>query len=341
MSPAPRPLGRVLLTGVPGWLTTAMLDSLRDQPPHGLTAVRCMVQPDFLPAARERPVQLPVPVEYVAADLRDDGSLAEAAKGVDTIFHAAGILHVRRTRDWYNINTAGTRRLLDGALAGGVTRFVNVSSNAAAGRSDSRERLLTEDDPPMPLSHYGRSKWLAEELLNAAADQIEVVNLRPCMFYGPPVPTRHVEIYKRIIHGKMPLVGSGDYARSLSHIDNLVQGCRLAMSHPAAKGETYYLSDRRTYTTKKVVEAMAAACGVAPRYLRLPAIVGPIAFAGDITLAAMQLYWQTLHLVGESHWHVGVSCEKAVRELGYDPKVEIDEGMKGAVEWCRRQGLLN
>lgn len=79
---------------------------------------------------------------------------------------------------------------------------------------------------------------------------------------------------------------------------------------------------------------------VQPRYMRLPALVGPIAFAGDIALASMQLYWQTLHLVGESHWHVGVSCEKAMRELGYDPKVEIEVGMKGAVDWCRKKGLL-
>ncbi|GMU34710.1 MAG: NAD-dependent epimerase/dehydratase family protein [Planctomycetia bacterium] len=340
MSPAPRPLGRLLLTGVPGWLTTALLDSLRDDPPAGLTAVRCMVLPHDLTRASAQPGQLPVPVEYVAADLRDEKALIEATKGVDTIFHAAGILHVRRTRDWYEINTEGTRRLLNGAISGGAGRFVNISSNAAAGRSDSRDRLMVESDPPKPLSHYGRSKWHAERLLNDAGGRIEVVHLRPCMFYGPPVPQRHVEIYKRIIHGKMPLVGSGDYARSLSHIDNLIQGCRLALTHPAAKGQTYYIADRRTYTTKIVTDAMAAACGVEPRYLRLPAMVGPIAFAGDIVLASMQLYWQTLHLVGESHWHVGVSCEKAMRELGYDPKVEIEAGMKGAVDWCRWMGLL-
>jgi len=52
------------------------------------------------------------------------------------------------------------------------------------------------------------------------------------MFYGPPVPARHVEIYERIQHARMPLIGHGNYARSLrGHIDNLALGC---ISHDAS-----------------------------------------------------------------------------------------------------------
>src|SRR4051812_24070812 len=106
-----RPVGRLLVTGVPGWLTDALLDSLRREPPAGLTAVRCLVQPGPGPAAVAWD-ETPFPMERVTADLRDAASLAAAARGVDTVLHAAGVLHVGRTRDWYDVNTRGTMRLL-------------------------------------------------------------------------------------------------------------------------------------------------------------------------------------------------------------------------------------
>lgn len=317
-----------------------MLRSLADHPPEGLGRVRCLVAPAMAcdEAALRREYGLDI--EVVRADLRDGEALGRAVAGMDSVLHGAAILHVRRPREWYDINTTGTRVLAEAAAAAGVTRFVHISSNAAGGRSHARDHLLTEDQPAKPMSHYGRSKQQAEQAVNALSARMETVNLRPCMFYGPPVPLRHIEIYRRIIAGRMPLVGSGDYARSVVHIDNLIQCCRLALTHPAAAGQTYYVADREVQTTRSVVEAMARALGVPPRFLPLPRLVAPLAYVGDMTLAACGLYWQTLHLVGEADWHVGVSIAKAERELGYAPVVTLDQGLAQAIAWCREHGHL-
>jgi len=335
-----RPLGGLLVTGVPGWLTSALLEDIAGRPPGGLSFVRCLVHPAMQTHARRALDALELDAEIVLGDLRDPDTLAAATRGVQTILHAAGLVHVRRTRDWYEVNTRGTQRLVEASLRNGVERFVYISSNAAAGRAEKPGRILTEADPPRPRSHYGRSKLLAEQALLRQAGELEAVVLRPCMFYGPPVPARHVEVYQRILDGRMPLVGHGRFARSLSYIDNLVQGCRLALAHPVAAGEVYYITDQPVYTTRQIVEAMAQALGCPLRLLRLPRAVGPVAHAVDQALAAAGIYWQTLHLVGESDWHVGVSCEKAMRELGYRPRVELHEGMRRAVQWCFAQGLL-
>jgi len=138
----------------------------------------------------------------------------------------------------------------------------------------------------------------------------------------------------------MPLVGGGGYARSLSHVDNVLQGLGLALRSSAANGHVFNIADAEVYTTRRVVEAMAGALGVRPRYLPLPAVAAKAAYGVDWLVAAFGRYQQEIHLVGESDWNVGVSIEKARRVLGYEPKVTIDDGMRGAVEWCRAQGLL-
>jgi nucleoside-diphosphate-sugar epimerase len=256
------------------------------------------------------------------------------------VVHAAGIIHVRRTEDWYRINAGGTRALLEAAAAAGVKRFVFISTNAVGGRSESRDHLMCETDPDRPISHYGRSKLDAEQAVRAFGSRMETVILRPCMFYGPPVPARHVEIYRRIRTSRMPLVGDGGYARSLTHIENLVHACRLALTERAAVGQTYYICDEPVYTTRSVMEGMAEALGVPLRVVRLPASAASLALGVDLALAASGVYWQTVHLLSEANWHVGCSCAKAMHELGYKPAMSLRKGMKGAVEWCRGRGLL-
>lgn len=325
----------LLLTGYPGWLGNRLLESLLADPLPGLETVRCLVlKSPASPALPDSKVQ----VEFVEADLMDSASLERACTGCDTIIHAAGILHPRRTKDWYDVNTEGTKKLLAAAQAGGGERFVFVSSNAAAGSAASFDQLLTEAMPAKPRSHYGRSKWLAEEIVNKAA--IDSVILRPCMFYGPPVPPRHTDIYQRIKTGKMPMVGDGNYRRSVTHIESLIQACRLAATTPGIAGETFYIADAEPATTREIVEAMATALEAKPRYLYLPALIAKVAHLTDNILASVGIYWRDMHLLGEADWHVGVSIEKARKLMNYQPEKSLNEGMAEAIAWCREEGLI-
>jgi nucleoside-diphosphate-sugar epimerase len=333
---------RLAVTGVPGWLTHALLRSLRDDPPaDGDAAATALVHRDVVVDERLR-AEYPNVTAWLPFDLASPGDLRPLLEGAQTVVHAAGIIHVRKPSDWDRVNTDGTIALAAAAKAAGVKRFVFLSSNAAGGASASASEVLTEDVPARPLSRYGLSKLRAEDALHALHEpgRFEAVSLRPSMFYGPPVPQRHVDVYRRVKTGRMPLVGNGDYRRSVTHVDNLVQAVRLAMDKPQAAGQRYYVVDDEIATTRSIVEAMAEALGVVPRYIRLPALAGSLAYAADRALEAAGVYSAPVHLVGESNWHVAISSAKARRELGYAPARSLREGMREAVEWCVRTGKL-
>lgn len=332
--------GTLLVTGTPGWLADAFLSSLRQESLSGVTHVRCLVQTSNSFDDLDPTNRWGIEAEVVRGNLLDVESLRRAVAGAEMVVHAAAIMHVRRIEDFYAINTQGTRNLAWAAANAGVRRFVYLSTNAAAGKSAAAGRLVDESDPDKPLSHYGRSKWLGERWLFEAPGPMERTVLRPCMFYGPPVPQRHVDVYRRIACGRMPLVGGGDYSRSLTYIANLIQGVRLALSRPSAAGQIYNIADAQPYTTRQVTEAMARALGVTPRYIPLPALTASVAYRADCLLSTLGLYQQAIHLLGEANWNVGVSIEKARRELGYAPQVAIEEGMKAAMRWCQEQGML-
>ena len=332
---------RLAVTGVPGWLTHVFLRSLRETPLAGMETVTALVHGAVVVDERLR-TAYPNVAAWLPFDLAAPGDLRGRLEGAETVVHAAGIIHVRRPSEWERVNTRGTVALAVAAKAAGVRRFVFLSSNAAGGASGPGAGVLTEEDPPRPLSRYGLSKLRAEQALLALHEpgRFDVVNLRPSMFYGPPVPDRHVEIYRRVRSGRMPLVGSGEYRRSVTHVENLVHAVRLAIATPAAAGQTYYIVDDEISTTRAIVEAMAEALGVAPRFIALPAFSGSVAYGVDRVLDAAGLYSAPVHLLGESNWHVAISAAKAKRELGYAPARSLREGMREAVAWCRANGSL-
>jgi nucleoside-diphosphate-sugar epimerase len=333
----------LLVTGAPGWLCDVVLARIAAETPRA--NIRCLFQKDLDTArvANWRKEHPEVSHEC-RGDLADAASLKAACENLrgGTVLHAAAIIHPRRTSDWYSINRDGTLTLARAAKENGVRRFVYVSSNAAQGAADSPTTLLTEDMPCKPLSHYGRSKFEAEQglLKLHEAAKFDVVIVRPCMFYGPPVPQRHIDVFKRIQNGRLPLVGGGNYARSLSYVDDLADGIILAMTHANAPGEIFNLCDAQAYTTRQVCEAMAAALGVAPKFLPLPGLSASVAYGIDCALAACGIYSMNFHLLGEANWNVGCSSAKAREKLGFAPKVDVMEGYRRAVAWARERNLL-
>jgi nucleoside-diphosphate-sugar epimerase len=200
---------------------------------------------------------------------------------------------------------------------------------------------MVEEDPPRPYLNYGLSKLQSEWLINDAhrSGRIETVILRPCWFYGPNQPERQSRFFNMIKGGHPIVVGKGDNLRSMSYVDNIVQGLLLADHVERAAGRTYWIADRRPYSFIEIIQTVARVLGVQVRPRYLPRVTSDVARFVDSLMQMTGVYNQEIHVAGELAATIAVSIDAAQRDLGYDPEIELEEGMRRSVAWCRAHGI--
>jgi nucleoside-diphosphate-sugar epimerase len=325
-----------IVTGAPGWLGTTLVSQLAGR------RVRCLVER----GADARPLSA-LGAETVDGDLTDPASLGGLfadTKGA-TVFHCAGVIHpTGGVRQLYRVNVGGTKNLLQAAARAGARRFVHVSSNSPLGVNRSPTELFDETSPYRPYMCYGHSKMLAELAVQAAGKSLETVIIRPPWFYGPNQPARQTLFFSMIRTGKVPLVGDGENRRSMAYVDNICQGLLLADKVAAAAGQTYWIADQRPYTMNEIIttieDVMERDFGVTParQRMKLPSLASKVAWVVDRAMQGMGLYHQKIHVLSEMNKTIACSVQKAERELGYRPKIDLAEGMRRSMAWMRERG---
>jgi nucleoside-diphosphate-sugar epimerase len=141
--------------------------------------------------------------------------------------------------------------------------------------------------------------------------------------------------------GNPVIFGNGLNFRSMSYVDNTAQAMILAATKKEAVGKTYWIADTRPYTTIEIYQTVAELLEVKnfkPRFL--PNFSSEVFLMADKVLQGLGKYQTEVHVAGEMNKDIACSIEKARRELGYNPQIELREGMRRSIEWCRKRGLL-
>ncbi|HKQ08501.1 MAG TPA: NAD-dependent epimerase/dehydratase family protein [Blastocatellia bacterium] len=326
--------GVVLVTGATGFVGSHVVDRLLE----GGRAVRCLVRR----SSNLRYLKDPR-LEFAEGGLDDATDWQAALRGVDAIYHVAGLTFARRAKDYFEVNQRGTERLLAAALKhrDQIKRFVLVSSLAAIGPSRDGTPV-DEDAPPTPITPYGQSKLMGEEALRAVGDLLPYAIVRPPAVYGPR-DYALLELFKAIERGMMPMIGRYDKRVSLVHARDLAAGIILAGESEQAVGRAYFISSDKVYSMRELAASIAEMMGRRARQLAIPR---PLAFG--VALAAEGLSALTrkppvinrdkVRDLSERCW--GCSIERAKRELGYNPQVPINEGLRETIDWYKREGWL-
>jgi UDP-glucose 4-epimerase len=261
--------------------------------------------------------------------------------GIDTVFHLAGIAHELSENQqetlYQRVNTEGTFKLLVAAQRAQVQKFVYFSSVKAAGDTGAQCRDETFCVPPN--SPYGRSKLAAEQLVLSGGFIPHPVVIRPCMVYGDTNKGNLPKMINAINQGFFPPIPENNNKRSMVHVHDVVRAAWLTAESVLAAKEIFIVSDKQTYSTRRIYDWTRSLLGKAPRPWTIPMpILQTLAKSGDVVgqLQGRPFFFDSdaLHkLTGSAHY----SSDKIERLIGFTPHRNLQESLP---EIIRHLGLI-
>ncbi len=276
----------------------------------------------------------------VRGDLSSIVTIKKALSDVNVIFHLAGIVSAPTKQQFTLANVDATENLLRIALQSGVSNIVILSSLAAAGPSNGRPR--TEEDPMNPVSMYGESKKLMEQMIHEnTTGNMSVKILRPPAVYGP----REAQIYtlfKIMSYRVAPIVGNGTRPKlSVIYVSDLVRGIENASQSTKEGVSTYFISGQVT-CWKEIIQIAETVLGKKSFAFKLnPAIVKKVAGFIETTASLFGSYpVVNREKAREMIFEWTCSSEKAEKELGYRSEVSLEEGISRTLHWYKQHNWL-
>ena len=260
-------------------------------------------------------------IEFVEGDVTDPIACKEALSGVERVFHQAALasvpLSLERPIDTHSSCATGTLNMLNESVKAKVRKFVYAASSSAYG--DQPTSSKRESDLPMPLSPYAVAKLCGELYCQAYFHSfgLETVGLRYFNVFGPrqdpdsPYSAVIPIFVSRILSGQSAIVyGDGLQSRDFTYVANVVHGNLLAAERPNIGGRVFNLADGRQTTLIQLLKLLGQMLGITPKIDFQPARVGDVRESlADVSLAR--------------------------RLLGYEPKFNLEEGLKQTIEYYR------
>lgn len=286
-------------------------------------------------------------INYLPGDIRNAGAIRKAFTGIDSVFHVAAKAGVwGRRREYESINVEGTRNVIDAARAAGVKKLIYTSSPSVIfGEDDLCGVNESQVYPDRYLAAYPETKAQAERMVLAANDSsLSTVALRPHLIWGPGDPHLIPRVIDRARKGKLRQVGNGKNLVDITYIDNAAEAHVLAVEalHPEAPcaGKAYFISQGEPVVLWDWLNELLSKVGAAQVTkrisLRSASLAGAVleALGGLLGLEREPPMTRFVaNQLAKSHYF---DISAAKRDLGYQPRVSLAQGMERLVEWLRQ-----
>lgn len=328
------PSGRtVLVTGATGFVGSHVVDALQT----AAFTVRALVRDSSDTTTLEAGS-----AEVLRGALDDQHTLTLAMDGADAVVHLAALTHARSKAEYVRVNAHATRQLVFAAMNAvpPPRRFVYVSSLAAVGPARDG-RPVRPDDPPYPLTTYGRTKLAGENACRDAGEHIETVILRAPGVYGPR--DREILRFFRFAEtGWVPLPAGGPRPVQLIHATDLARAVVLAVTVDNAQG-TFHVAEPQAYPMRRVAYLVGDAIGKRVRILPVPGLLVHALGAGSELLGLFRgrssmLNRDKVRELMAPGWLCETDTARA--GLGFEAGIALPEGLRSTAEWYRRRGWL-
>lgn len=325
---------KALVTGATGFIGSHLVEALLQRGTH----VRCLVRnKNHLGWVKD------CSVEYVIGDCREKKSLKQAVQNVDQVFHLAGATAAIDEKTYFEVNGLGTENLVQACIENNprLKKFIYLSSQAAAGPSRIGGKKK-ESDPCEPVSPYGKSKLLGEELAMAHAEELPLLILRPCAVYGPR-DKGFFTLFKCLSRNIKPCLSDHDQQISMCYVEDLVLAILLAAETRTASGETFFLSDGHDYRMEEIGDIFAQAMRVRALKLHLPGqLLFGMGFLAEcvarVTGRPAIMSRGKIREMFCKNWLCDIQKARAL--LGFKPRIALARGAELTVAWYKEENWL-
>ena len=269
---------------------------------------------------REQPLR--AGLTWVAGDLHDRAALERLVDEADAVIHVAGVISAHGAEAFNKGNVQGTLAMLAAATAGGLRRFVHVSSLAAR-------------EPNLSL--YGASKAKAEELVHSSGLDWSIV--RPPAVYGPG-DQETLELFRMAKLGVMLMPPRGRV--SLLHVQDLAR-LLLALAAPDAPSAMLVEPDDGKpggWTHREFARALGVAVGTRPAIVSSPGILLRLAARADHLVRREKAKLTIDRAAYFSHRNWVVEPKRAAPAELWNPQIDTPEGLKKTAQWYCEEGWL-
>ncbi len=251
---------------------------------------------------------------------------------IDYVFHLAAILNVPdKAENFLKINVEGTKNILNLALKCGVKKFVFASSIEAIGATSLKELPVDETCSPRPTNLYGKSKFEAEKLVNEYHQKYNQKGLKTTIarigiVYG--LDTAFVfPIVKLLLKEAKPAKNNHNFQNEnnyyfqkryihLIYITDLIEMLVRCLK-PIANGKTYFLVGNEYILSNELTELISSFLDEPSKYL---------IFSSDKKPSKESI-------------HMAYSNKKVIKELGFNPKIKLEEGVKKTIDWLFKKKI--
>lgn len=274
-------------------------------------------------------------IHFVPCALEDKEKIATLCQNQDFVFHSGALSSPWGDyQTFYNTNVIGTKHIIEGCQHADIKRLIHVSTPSLYFHFD--ERLDVKETDPLPntfVNHYAKTKHLAELEIDKAFDEgLPTITIRPRALFGPgdnAILPRLINVCEK---GFFPKIGSGSVQIDITYVENVVDALLLCIdSDKKTLGQKYNITNGVQINLYEVIEQVMAMLGKSFKYKK-------ISFKHAFFIANYLERFSQRFLAGKepmlTRYSVSVlahsqtlNIEKATNELGYIPRITIEEGI--------------
>ncbi len=285
-------------------------------------------------------------IDCAKGTVTDYESVKAACDDREVVFHVAAKIGLWGPyEEFHSVNVDGTKNVLRACQEQGINKLVFTGSPSVVFHGGDISGV--DESAPYPKkfdSYYSQTKALSEQMVLAADhDKLSTVSLRPHFIWGPGDRNLLPRVVSRQKAGRLFRIGDENKLVDAIFIDDCVEAHILAAIQLAPRseisGNAYFLSGGDPRPFWEIVDRMLAAAGLGPVQKRMPK---PLAYK---LAAACEATWKTLRLRSEppltkflvdtlttAHWF---DITAAKRDLGWKPKVKMEDGMARVAQWLK------